>query len=98
MTRSTRRTPEELAAFKAANNAAADASRKTIIIEPRKADRRFTITWMTPGGKFGWMTTRADSLEEAAEAFFAARGTGRGRNRIPADAEAELIKRGGQDI
>ncbi len=91
MTRSTQRTPEELAAFKAANLA---APIKTMIIEPRKADRRFTITWMTPAGKFGWTTVRADSIEEAAEAWF----TDRGRRRIPADADIQLIKRGGQEI
>jgi len=91
MTRSTQRTPEELAAFKAANLA---APIKTTIIKPRKADPRFTITWMTPAGKFGWTTVRADSIEEAAEAWFADRG----RRRIPADAEIELIKRGGQEI
>ena len=91
MARSTQRTPEELAAFKAANLA---APIKTTVIEPRKADRRFTITWMTPAGHFGWTTVRADSIEEAAEAWF----TLRGRSRIPATAEIELIKRGGQEI
>ena len=40
MARSTKRTPEELAAFKAANNAAADRDRKTIVIERRKPARK----------------------------------------------------------
>ena len=89
--RNTNRTPEELAAFKAANLA---APIKTTIIEPRKPDRRFTITWMTPTGNFGWTTVRADSIEEATEAWF----TLRGLSRIPSNAEIELIKRGGQEI
>jgi hypothetical protein len=49
---------------------------------------------MTPAGNFGWTTVRADSIEEAAEAWFALRG----RSRIPSNAEIELIKRGGQEI
>ena len=95
MTRSTQRTPEELAAFKAANLA---AEIKATIIEPRKPDRRFTITWMTPAGNFGWTTVHADSIEEAAEAWFALRGSGRRHRHIPDTAEIELIKRGGQEI
>ena len=85
------RTPEELAAFKAANLA---APVKAHVIEPRKSSPKFTITWVTPAGKFGWTTVRANSIEEAAEAWFADRG----RSRIPANAEIEMIKRGGQEI
>ena len=43
MTRSTKRTPEELAAFKAANIARCNATRKTIIIEPKRTTPKFKI-------------------------------------------------------
>ena len=94
MTRSTKRTPEELAAFKAANNAAAAASREVIIIEPRKAVCKFTCTWTTSAGQFGWFTVKADTVEDAAASFFKARK----RGTIPSDASIELIKRGGQEL
>lgn len=96
MTRSTKRTPEELAAFKAANNAAADRDRKTIIIEPRRTTiKKFTVTWTTPEGQFGWITVHAvKTPEAAAEAFFAARN----RGQVPTDSQIEVIKRGGQEI
>ena len=95
MTRSTKRTPEELAAFKAANIAAANASREVITIEPRKTTPKFTITWTTNEGQFGWLTVHwVRTPEAAAEAFFAARN----RGQVPRDADIELIKPGGQEI
>ena len=94
MTRSTKRTPEELAAFKAANKAAAAASREVIVIEPRQAVRKFTVTWTTDAGQFGWFTTKADTVEDAATAFVKVRG----RGSVPSDASIELIERGGQEL
>ena len=96
MTRSTKRTPEELAAFKASNIAAANTSREIItIIEPKKQTPKFTITWTTNEGQFGWLTVHwVRTPEAAAEAFFAARN----RGQVPRDADIELIKAGGQEI
>lgn len=93
MTRSTQRTPEQLAAFKAANLA---APKKTVIIEPRKSTiKKFAVTWTTPEGQFGWITVHAvKTPEAAAEAFFAARN----RGQVPTDAQIELIKPGSQEI
>lgn len=91
-----RRTPEELAAFKAANNAAADRDRKNMPLWPeRTTTKKFTVTWTTFEGQFGWITVHAvRTPEAAAEAFFAARN----RGQVPTDAQIELIKRGGQEI
>lgn len=95
MARTTIRTPEETAAFKAANIAAAAASRRTIIVEPRKGpSKRWTITWMTAAGKFGWTTIRCQSMDQAVERFCSMRGD----RKIPAEAEIEMIKPGGQGI
>lgn len=92
MARSTKRTPEELAAFKAANLA---ASVKTHVIEPKKTTPKFTITWTTNKGQFGWLTVHwVRTPEAAAEAFFAARN----RGQVPLDADIELIKPGGQEL
>ena len=95
MTRSTKRTPEELAAFKAANLAAAAADRKTVIVEPKKSTPKFTVTWTTKEGQFGWLTVHwVRTPEAAAEAFFAARN----RGQVPFDVDIELIKPGGQEL
>ncbi len=95
MTRSTQRTPEELAAFKAANLANSTCKGGPVIVEPRKAPKKFTVTWTTPEGQFGWITVHAvKTAEAAAETFFAARN----RGQVPTNADIELIKRGGQEI
>ena len=94
MTRSTKRTPEELAAFKAANIARCNATRKTIIIEPKRTTPKFTVTWTTNEGRFGWFTTFASTPEAAADKFIQARN----RGQVPFDADIELIKPGGQEL
>ena len=88
----TKRTPEEIAAFKAAN--LANAQGRPHIIKERTAKPKFTITWTTASGKFGWTTVRCSDAGEAVEAF----RTAQNRGACPADAQVELIKAGGQEL
>ncbi len=97
MTRLTQRTPEELAAFKAANNAAAHISTPHIAFETMPKRQTFTITWQTSLGRFGWTTIKGcQDMDEAIEIFDRDRRSD--SSRVPFDATIGVIKRGGQEL
>ena len=89
------RTPDEKAAFKAANLTAA---RRTVFIPrvrtpetmPAPKGKTFTIAWQTSLGCFGWPKfVGCRDMEEAVECFNASRRNG---GNVPFDACIDVIK------
>ena len=83
------RTPEERAAFKAANKANGTIPGLHVITERTMS---FTITWDTVEGRFGWATFHGCRDQEDAVQRFAAMRRG-GNNGIPLTAEMSVVKK-----
>ena len=89
------RTPEEKAAFKAANLAQPKGVHfipevRTPETMPTPQGQSFRITWETPLGRFGWSDfVGCADMGEAVECFNASRLNG---GNIPVDAQIQQIK------
>ena len=87
------RTSKELAAFKAANRAAAKAVH---VIPGIRKGQTFTITWQTSLGRFGWCSFHGcKDMSEAVARFQVLRQK---NDKVPFDACIDVVKAGGQEI